>query len=69
MKRSKRAREKWAQYHRHMRIEEVDGIDGVRFERFVKTLLERSHYGNVQTTPRSGDKAPILSANRQKENG
>jgi restriction endonuclease Mrr len=49
------AREKWAEYHRYMRIEEVDGLDGVRFERLVKTMLERTGYRYVQTTPQSGD--------------
>jgi restriction endonuclease Mrr len=55
-----RARQKWVQYHAYMRIEEVDGMDGRQFERFIKTLFERLDHKNVRETPASGDQGGDL---------
>ena len=58
----KRAREKWAEYHRYMRIDEVDEMTGIRFERFIETLFERLGYKNIRMTPQSGDYGADLIA-------
>jgi restriction endonuclease Mrr len=56
------AREKWVEYHRYPRLEEIDAMDGIQFEFFVKDLLERLAYHKVRTTPKSGDQGADLLA-------
>jgi hypothetical protein len=56
----KKARAKWADYHRYMRIEEVDGMDGREFERFMKIVFERHQFKDVRETPASGDQGGDL---------
>lgn len=56
----KYARERWVEYHRCMRIDEVDEMDGRQFERFLKTLFERLGYKHVRETSASGDQGGDL---------
>ena len=50
-----KAKIKWKRYHEAMDIENTDGMSGRAFETFVATLLQRSGFVDVQTTPASGD--------------
>ena len=54
------AREKWAHYHRYPRFDEIDAMDGIQFEFFVKDLLERNAFSQVRTTSQSGDQGADL---------
>ena len=49
------AREHWVEYHRYVRLDEVDAMDGIPFEFFIKDLLERTAFTDVRTTSTSGD--------------
>jgi restriction endonuclease Mrr len=56
----RQAREKWNEYHRAMRIEEVDDMSGIQFEYLVHALLERTGYTRVRLTPTNDQGADIL---------
>jgi hypothetical protein len=54
------ARERWAEYHRYPRFEEIDAMDDIAFELFVKDLLDRFAFSQLRTTPASGDQGADL---------
>ena len=55
-----KARAAWEQYHRHRRIEEIDGMNWRQFEEFAITLFQKAGFLNAKGTPSNDQGADIL---------
>jgi len=54
-RREQRARDYWTNFHRRRTIDEIDGMTGREFERFIEVLMRQIGYKDVKLTPPAGD--------------